>query len=406
MKLKSLLLLSSRYAWGHRFHGMGGTISLLSVIGLVLGTGLLIAVLAVMNGFDRELRERILSLVPHIRLLPPSQQQLPPEEFEQLASDPQLLSADLYREIHGLLRFRGEVAPLSLWAVDPNGPLLSRQWQPFLMPQHLRAIQQGQGILIGSRLATRLGVDEGDQVTFLAPVAESLAYASFRVAGLIHTGTEMDHGLALVPMNLANDLLPSGLGETGYALYTERVFDAYSHAYQLLGQLPAGYRANTWAATHGNLFEAIQMSRYLVSLIVFLLLAIAAFNVMGSLMISSADRQSDIAILMTIGARRRDLLRLFTLQGGFIGAVGATGGVLLGWIICALLTPALTAIEQFAGVSILNSSIYPLDYLPVDLRWHQVIQVAGLALILSLLGALYPAWRVLSVDPSETLRYE
>ena len=406
MNWAALLLLARRYAFGQRFHGMGGAVSLLSVIGLVLGTGLLISVLSVMNGFDRELRDRILSMVPHIRLLPQGDLRLSARELELLRADPQVISLDAYREANGLIRSRGETAPVLLWALQPDSSMLKQQWGSVISAQQLASLQAGDGVLLGSELARSLGVQSGDLVTFLTPDQSQLAFASFAVSDLLHTGTELDHQLMLAPLELAERSLGDSVGSYGYAIYSNRVFDAYSHAYKLLSGLPAGFRASTWAATHGNLFEAIQMSRYLVGLIVFLLLAIAAFNVIGSLMISSADRQADIAILMTMGARRKDLLRIFTLQGGCIGAAGALGGLLLGLLICAGLTPFMGLLEGLFGLRILNSNIYPLDYLPVDLRWPQVAGVTVLAVLLSTLGSLYPAWRVLSVDPADTLRYE
>lgn len=402
----SASFIASRYVFGSRLHGMGTIVSLLSIVGLSIGSAVLITVLSVMNGFDRELRDTILTMVPHIRLLPPGDLSDWEQDSAFLSLDKDIISSTPYGELTGLLRFRGEAAPLLLRAIDPEQEILEGQIKKQVGSETFRLLQQKDGLILGQVLADSLQVSIGDQVAVIAPDGQGAQFAGLEVLGFFDTGTELDRRMALTSLSV---LQQSGLyasATLGISVYTTRVFDAYSHAYQMLGQLPRGYRASTWAASHGNLFEAIQMSRYLVALIVFLLLGIAAFNVIASLMITSADRQPDIAILKTLGAESGFLLKLFSLQGFLIGLIGAVFGSILGVLLSLSLTEVLAVVEVVIGQPLLQSNIYPLDYLPSQLIWSQVVLVSLVAVVLSTLGSVYPALRVLSVQPAETLRYE
>ncbi|MBT5331652.1 MAG: FtsX-like permease family protein [Porticoccaceae bacterium] len=398
--------IARRYVFGSRTHGMGGIVSLLSVIGLSLGSGVLIAVLSVMNGFDKELRDTILTTIPHIRVLPPADLADWEQDSAFLAADEDIISSTPYAELLGLVRYRGEALPLLLNAIDPQQELDGGQIQRHLGSEIFHQLEQQQGLFLGKVLADSLSAEVGDRVTLIAPGGEAANFASLEVLGFFDTGTELDRRMALTSISTLQQIGLYDNSSLGISLYTHRVFDAYSHAYQILGLLPRGYRATTWAASHGNLFEAIQMSRYLVALIVFLLLGIAAFNVIASLMISSADRQADIAILKTLGAESGFLMKLFSLQGLLIGLIGAALGALLGVALSLSLTGLLGVVETVIGRPILQSNIYPLDYLPSELIWSQVALVSLVAVVLSTLGSVYPATRVLKVKPAETLRYE
>lgn len=402
----SASFIARRYVFGSRLHGMGGIVSLLSVVGLSLGSGVLIAVLSVMNGFDKELRETILTMVPHIRLLPPGDLSDWEQDSAFLSSDTDIVSATPYAELTGLVRFRGEAAPLLLRAIDPSMELAEGQIKNQLGKGIFQSLETQGGLALGRVLADSLQVEIGDRVTLITPDGQGAHFASLEVLHFFDTGTELDRRMAITSLAVLRESDLYEGATLGISIYSNRVFDAYSHAYQMLGQLPRGYRASTWAASHGNLFEAIQMSRYLVALIVFLLLGIAAFNVIASLMITSADRQSDIAVLKTLGAESGFLLRLFSLQGLLIGLIGSALGAVLGVVLSLSLTEILGLIEAVIGRPLMQSNIYPLDYLPSQLVWSQVALVSLVAVVLSTLGSVYPAFRVLSVKPAETLRYE
>lgn len=397
-----------RYAFGGRRNSAGRVISLLSVIGLTLGSGLLIAVMSIMNGFDRELRERILVLVPHVRFYNGSPIQNWTDVVGALERQPGVASVTPYREDQALVRFGGKTTAMTLFAIDPATELDRGILSSRLGDSVFQELQNQTGIYLGAGLAQRLGVAEGDSISlFFNSRQGSLPRpAQVAVLGLLHTSTELDHRLGITSLANLSELLEETVEPMGISMHVEDPFNARQTALESLGILPADYRAITWASSHGNLYEAIQTSRTMVGLIVFLILAIAAFNVLASLLIASADRQADIAVLKTLGADRGFLMRVFTFQGLCIGFLGAVMGVLLGLLICSQLDSLVAIIEWFRGSPLLQSQVYPLDYLPVEIQPAQLLSVALVAIVLSTLASLYPAWRLQSIRPAETLRYE
>lgn len=402
----NIIRLAMRYAFGARLQGSGGIVGLLSVVGLAIGSALLIAVLSVMNGFDRDLREKILAMVPHIRILPAADFERLDLDLTTLGSIEGVQSATPYREMAGLIRFRGQVRPVLVWAIAPaleaQGGALGRH----LGPELVDGLAAGSGVYLGARLAERIGAENDALISLVGVQEERSNLAGFPVRGTFTTHTEMDHRLVLISIQTLESAGLASFTTAGISVHTPHLFEVHAFAHDLLRQLPPGYRAVTWASSHGNLYEAIQMSRHLVGMIVFLLLAIAAFNVVGSLMITSADRQSDIAVLKTLGASRRQLLGIFTLQGFMIGCFGAISGLVLGLGLAYSLPGMLVALENLFQVQFLQSNVYPLDYLPVEINLWQAVGVSLVAVALSTMGSVYPALRVLDIHPAHTLRYE
>lgn len=406
--MKQAWFVALRYAFGGRRNSAGRVISLLSVVGLTLGAGLLIAVMSIMNGFDRELRERILVLVPHIRLYNGGPIQNWADVTAALARQPDVSSVTPYREDQALVRFSGQTTAMTVFTVDPQTELDQGILASRLGASVFEDLQSRTGIYMGVGLAERLGVSVGDSVSLFFNTRQgSLPKpAQVVVLGVLHTATELDHRLAVTSLSSLSLLLGQTADPTGISMHVEDPFNARESALEALRMLPDDYRAITWASSHGNLYEAIQTSRTMVGLIVFLILAIAAFNVLSSLLIASADRQADIAVLKTLGADRRFLLRVFTLQGFCIGLLGAALGIVLGLLICSQLDLIVGVIEWVRGAPLIQSQIYPLDYLPVEIQVPQLASVALVAVLMSTLASLYPAWRLQSIRPAETLRYE
>ena len=406
--MKQAWYIALRYAFGGRRNSAGRIISLLSVLGLTLGAGLLIAVLSVMNGFDRELRERILVLVPHVRLYTG----MPIPNWIDVAAaiqdQPGVASLVPYREEQVLVRFAGKTTAMMVFAIEPQAELEQGVLRSRLGDAVFQELDQQRGLYLGAGLAERLGVIPGEAITLLFTNRSGglPRPAQIRVLGTLHTATELDHRLGLTSLDTLSALLGEQAYPMGISLHVEDPFRAREHALAALQRLPENYRALTWASSHGNLYEAIQTSRTMVGLIVFLIMAIAAFNVLSSLLIASADRQADIAILKTLGAERRLLLQVFTLQGLLIGLLGAAMGILLGLLICTQLDSLMNLLEWWRGTPLLQTNIYPLDYLPVQIEWAQVMAVGLIAVVLSTLASLYPAWRLQGIRPAETLRYE
>jgi len=406
------VLLALRYTLGHRRSRLANYITLVSALGLVLGVSLLITVLSVMNGFDREMRERILMLLPHVRLTQSVISERPnwQTDMETILGHPQVLSASPFTELEVLFRHRGQVEPGLLYAFDPEleQAQTNSGFSRLLGEDLLKEMQSQQGLVLGAGVANRLGVSSGDQLITLVfqRDKQQLQAASFQVVSVFHTGTEMDQRLGLLSFGQLRNI--SGQSDTpeGMRVQIQDVFSARSVARDLQGGLTMGYGFSTWQQTHGNLYEAIQMSRYLVALIVMLILVIAAFNLVATLIIASADKQSEIAILKTLGARPMSLARVFAMQGMFIGTLGSVVGGGIGALFSLYLTEISLAVEGFFGFKILSTEVYPLDYLPSFLHWGQLAFVVGVSIFLSVLASVYPAWKVSRVEPSAVLRYE
>ena len=406
------VLLALRYTLGHRRSRLANFITLVSALGLVLGVSLLITVLSVMNGFDREMRERILMLLPHVRLTQSVISERPnwQTDMQTILGHPQVLSASPFTELEVLFRHRGQVEPGLLYAFDPK--LEQEQsnsgFSRLLGEDLLQKMQSQQGLVLGAGVASRLGVSAGDQLVTLVFQRErqQLQASNFQIVSVFHTGTELDQRLGLLSFGQLKNISGQSDIPEGMRVQIQDVFSARSVARDLQSGLPMGYRFSTWQQTHGNLYEAIQMSRYLVALIVMLILVITAFNLVATLIIASADKQSEIAILKTLGARPISLARVFAMQGMFIGTLGSIVGGVFGVLLSLYLTDISLAVERFFGFKILSTEVYPLDYLPSFLHWGQLAFVVGVSIFLSVLASVYPAWKVSQVEPSAVLRYE
>ncbi|MCW8128195.1 lipoprotein-releasing ABC transporter permease subunit [Microbulbifer halophilus] len=392
--------------------GLVSFISGLSMIGLILGVALMIVVMSVMNGFDRELRERILGIMPHATIYNSSPDIDWPAVRDQLSAAPEVVAAAEVWQVNALARKGREVTPLLVQGVNPQTIVRVSNIGEFLAPESLDALTDpaGGGVILGRGIAEKLGVKQGEHLSLIVPDSStdggrSAAHlAGFRVVDIFHSGTALDQSLALVDWQQAQSLA-GGAGGAGVQLRLENMLEANWIMRQLLGQLPAqNFYGNDWSSTHGNLYQAIQMSRNLVGLLVLLIIAIAAFNVVSTLVMVVIDKHADIAILRTMGASTREILLTFVSQGALVGLVGAAIGGLLGVVGSLLVTDLVAGIESLFGVQFLKSDVYPVDYLPSQLQWGDVALVVGAGLLLSLLATLYPALQASRVQPAAALR--
>ena len=403
------LFVALRYSLGHKRDRLSRFIASLSSVGLVLGVAMMITVLSVMNGFDREMREKILVVVPHIKLFKSDHIEDWQSVASRISDHPQVLAVHPYSELEVLLRVRNDVEPLLIYAVDPNAETETGSFGELLGAEALSSIAgDDAGILLGQGLASRFSLTVGQNlnVFLFDDNGTAIKPARFRVSGILHTGTEADQRLGIIGLQSLSEFSGQSDLPTGLRVQTSELFGTRSLAYDLLDRVGINYRATTWAMTHGNLYELIQMSRNLVGLIVLLILTIAAFNLIATLMISSADKQSDLAVLKTIGAKPASLSRIFAIQGLIIGVIGSGIGAALGVFLSTQVANFTGLIELLTGEDLLQSSVYPLDYLPSYLSLTQVIIVMLVAIILSVLASVYPAWKVSKVDPAQVLRYE
>ncbi|RMH86507.1 lipoprotein-releasing ABC transporter permease subunit [Pseudomonas sp. AOB-7] len=408
------LFIGARYTRAKRRNHFISFISLTSMIGLGLGVLAMIVVLSVMNGFQKEMSSRILGMVPHATLYGAE----PVADWRALAgkalANPQVLAAAPFAELEGMLSHRGVMQPIQIHGIDP-----AEEAQVSILPGHIRQgsldnLQPGEyGVVIGDITARRFGLQVGDKLTLIIPELSSAPggvtprMQRLNVAAVFKVGAELDSSLALIHVADAATLqrLPEG-SVPGVRLALQDLYQAPQVSTALAAQLGEGYRADDWTHTQGSLFSAMKMEKTMIGLLLLLIVAVAAFNIIATLIMVVADKGGDIAILRTLGATPRQIMAVFMVQGTVIGVVGTLLGTLLG-VLAALNVSALVAwLESFAGQQVLSSDVYFISSLPSDLQWLDVVLICSAALILSFLATLYPSWRAAQVQPAEALRYE
>lgn len=404
-----------RYTRARRKNNFISFISLTSMLGIALGVTALITVLSVMNGFEKELRERILGMAAHASLLG-LDETLPRwrEVAESAMEYDQVLGAAPYIEGQGMLS-RGERAlGVMVRGIDPVEERRVSEVGGQMVAGELEALNKTRfGIVLGTELATKLGVTMGEKVTLMVPKG-SVTPAGlvprmkrFTVVGLFEVGMyEFDSGLALLSIRDSAKLLRMGEDVTGVRLRLTDMFRAPQVSREIADDANRAFRVTDWTRQHANFFQAIQMEKRVMFIILMLIVAVAAFNIVSTMVMVVTDKESDIAILRTLGERPRDILTIFIVQGTVIGVVGTLLGVLGGVSLALNVETIIPAIEQWFGVQFLAADIYYINAVPSDMRWSDVTMIATVSLILSLLATIYPAWKGSRVQPAESLRYE
>lgn len=410
---KLTVLIGARYGISRRHSRLVSFISSLSTIGLIIGVALLVLVLSIMNGFDRELRERILGIMPQATIFHREGIVDPAPLIEQIKQHPQVLGAAPFVQLQGLVSHRKRVAPVNVFGIDPQQELAHSALTDYLPAPVFDALTQGsQGLVIGKGIATRLQVKEGDRLTLIIP-ARNDGYSDnapgismVEIIGVLDSGTEIDQHLALMGLQQASELSLFPGRVTGIRIQLHDLFAAPWLVNAIVNDLPDGFYGSSWIRTQGNLYEAIQMSKRLVELLLFLIIAIAAFNLISTLIMVVVDKQGDIAILRTLGASTAEVIGIFMVQGGLIGIIGTSLGVLVGVVLSLYVTDFVQWLERVFSIQFLQSDVYPISYLPSHLEWADVGQIALTALVISFCASLYPAWRASRVQPADALRYE
>ncbi|HEX5354509.1 MAG TPA: lipoprotein-releasing ABC transporter permease subunit [Rhodanobacteraceae bacterium] len=409
------LFIGTRYIRAKRRNHFISFISVVSMLGLIIGITALITVISVMNGFDSELRSRILGMVSQATIssvadsMPDWQQALAVAE-----RDPHVKGAAPYVEREAFLRGNAASQGAIIRGILPEQEPRVTDIGSKMIAGKLSALTSGSwGIVLGKELALQLGVNVGDRVIVYAPLFSANPVTGvvprlrrFTVTGIFEAGMqEYDSGLAIVNMHDAAKLYRLS-GPSGIRLKLDDLFAANRVAATLASKLGAAYRVQGWMQQHANFFKAIAMEKMVMFIILSLIVAVAAFNLVSSLVMLVTDKQSDIAILRTLGATPRSIMGVFMIQGLLIGVMGIAIGVVCG-VALAINVPAIVdGIQNLTGYQFLPESVYYINNVPSKLSWPSVAWITGMAFVFSLLATIYPAWRASRTQPAEALRYE
>lgn len=410
-----LLFISLRYIKAKRSNRFISFIALTSTIGIALGIMTLITVMSVMNGFDREIKTQVFSMVAPLTI---TQDDGPIEHWQQLTQLAQQEVAELnsapFVSGQALLTANGAVTPILLNGILPAEESKITAWMDHLALGKINALQPGYfRLIIGQTLAQRLNVQLGDKVTLLIPTMNITPagimprFKRFVVAGIFNIGAGFgfDNSLAFMHLHDAQKLYNLHNTVTGIHLSLTDVFAAPQVSLRLMRQLPE-YNVIDWTQQFGAYFHAVSLEKTMMFCILFLIVAVATFNLVATLVMVVNDKSADIAILRTLGATPGMIMMLFILQGGIIGFFGVLCGTISGLLLTWHITALVTWLNNTFQLNLLSSHVYFVDFLPVELLWADVGKIVAIAFSLSLLATIYPAWRAAQVPPVEALRHE
>lgn len=409
------LQIGLRYTHAKRSNHFISFISIVSMAGIALGVMALIVVLSVMNGFQEELRTRILGVAAHLEISGQADRLTDWRDvLVQAKQNKSVMSGAPYVNSQGMLANGDSVRGAVIRGIQPE---LENQVADFA--QHMKSgkltdLKPGEfGIILGGELARVLNVFPGDKVVLLSPQGNITPAGvmprvkQFTVTGIFEAGMfEYDSGLALINLQDAQKLLRFGDDVSGVRLKLDDLFRAPFVTRELSQSLNGQFYITDWTQSHANFFRAVAIEKRMMFLILLLIVAVAAFNIVSTLVMAVTDKQADIAILRTLGARPGSIMVIFMVQGAFIGVFGTLLGVTSGVLLALNLETVVPIIERMAGMDMFPADIYYINELPSQLVWGDVGVIAGISLLISLVATLYPSWAASRINPAEALRYE
>ncbi|MBX2867724.1 MAG: lipoprotein-releasing ABC transporter permease subunit [Acidiferrobacterales bacterium] len=409
------LLIGLRYTRAKRRNHFISFISATSMIGVVLGVWALITVMSIMNGFHKDLRDRILFVVSHVTV---TGYQGELDNWEELSArldnNSDIVAKSPFVLGQGMITKGSKVTGALVRGILPEKERNVSRVLDHIVEGNPDALKEGDfGIILGDTLARILGVGLGGKVTVVAPKGKVTPAGllprlkRFTVVGLFKINMhEYDSGIALIHMADAARLLGLKDQVSGVRLKLNDVDDARQVSYQLRSELQDQYRVRDWTQEHANFFRALEIEKRVVFIVLMLIIAVAAFNIVSTLVMIVTDKQPDVAILRTLGMSPGSVMKVFMVQGTVIGVVGTLIGAVLGVLTALNIATIIPAIEQFFNTELFPSNVYLISDFPAELRWKDVTGVVVVSLLLGFLATIYPAWKASRVQPAEALRYD
>lgn len=408
------LFIGLRYTRAKRRNHFISFISATSIGGIALGIIALITVLSVMNGFEKELRERILGMASHSTISGRYGLYNWHELGAKVMAHPRVIGVAPYIDGQAMLTYRNRASGILIRGILPDEEPKVTDLAAHVVKGKLADLQPGKyGIILGNELADMLGVALGEKITLLVPQA-SVTPAGvlprvkrFTVTAIFKMGMyEFDSKLALIHLEDAAKLYRQGNAVTGLRLKLDDMFASYQVGKDLKPQIPASYRMRDWTEHHANFFAAITTEKRAMFIILLLIVAVAAFNIVSTLVMVVTDKEREIAVLRTLGASPGSIMMIFIIQGTVLGFVGCILGVVGGIALALNVETIVPAIEKFFGHHFMDPRIYYISKLPSDVHLKDVIQIGVTAFLLTVMATIYPAWRASKTEPAEALRYE
>ena len=409
------LFVGLRYTRAKRRNHFISVISLISILGIAIGVTALITVLSVMNGFQKELRARILSIASHVTVTEDNERLADWEAVgERLKAGPHVVAYAPYVMGQGMLARGRAVSGVVIRGVLPSREGGVSEVADKMKVGSLQALAPGEfGIAIGRELAWTLDADIGTQIALVIPQGQVTPAGliprlkRFTVVGIFEIGMyEYDSGLALIHIDDAARMYQLGNTVTGIRLKLDDIYAAPFVSARLQEELKGDFRVRDWTREHANFFRALKIEKTVMFVILLLIIAVAAFNIISTLVMVVTDKRADIAILRTLGVSPRSIMGIFMVQGTIIGVFGTLLGVVGGVALALNVETLVPWLERTFNMSFLSADVYYISELPSDMHWVDVARIATVSFLMSLVATIYPAYRAARTQPAEALRYE